>query len=245
MVVGDRPQTGSPNKAVSASPKLLADTPFRYSHGRTADPFVEDSTTFNRYTCVHNNPLSLRDPTGYFSTGEWAGMVGSVAISMFTGGLVQGMEGWAAFGTAVAGGAAAGAVSTGSTEGALWCAFSAMAFSSFGEIFDPANKGGFLNSGLSAPRYAARSLFHGLSAGMLSGLQGGKFGHGFVSAGFSSLSSGYVARFGGNRYARGAIIAIVGGTASELSGLPFHYHIRRYNWYRPWTWFRHTRIIKP
>ncbi len=28
-------------------------------------------------------------------------------------------------------------------------------------------------------------------------------------------------------------------------GMPFHYHIHRHNWYRPWTWFRQTPIIKP
>lgn len=27
--------------------------------------------------------------------------------------------------------------------------------------------------------------------------------------------------------------------------LPFHYHIHRYNWYKPWTWFQYTPIIKP
>src|SRR5690554_5079516 len=36
MVAGDRPRTDSPNKAVRASSKSLVDTPFRYSHGRTA-----------------------------------------------------------------------------------------------------------------------------------------------------------------------------------------------------------------
>lgn len=25
----------------------------------------------------------------------------------------------------------------------------------------------------------------------------------------------------------------------------FHYHIHRYNWYKPWIWFKNTPIIKP
>lgn len=28
-------------------------------------------------------------------------------------------------------------------------------------------------------------------------------------------------------------------------GMPFHYHIHRYNWYKPWLWFKNTPIIKP
>lgn len=27
--------------------------------------------------------------------------------------------------------------------------------------------------------------------------------------------------------------------------LPFHYHIHKFNWYKPWTWFKYTPIIKP
>jgi hypothetical protein len=27
--------------------------------------------------------------------------------------------------------------------------------------------------------------------------------------------------------------------------LPFHYHIHKYNWYKPQLWFKHTPIIKP
>jgi hypothetical protein len=27
--------------------------------------------------------------------------------------------------------------------------------------------------------------------------------------------------------------------------LPFHYHIHRYNWYKPWEWFKYTETIKP
>ncbi|MCO6565439.1 MAG: hypothetical protein J6581_08370 [Apibacter sp.] len=28
-------------------------------------------------------------------------------------------------------------------------------------------------------------------------------------------------------------------------GIPFHYHIHKYNWYKPHTWFKNTPIIKP
>ncbi len=47
--------------------------------------------------------------------------------------------------------------------------------------------------------------------------------------------------------AKGATVvtAIKGGGKNPITGfeLPFHYHIHRYNWYRPWTWFRNTPIL--
>jgi hypothetical protein len=48
--------------------------------------------------------------------------------------------------------------------------------------------------------------------------------------------------------AKGAvrIWAIKGGGVNPRTGfrLPFHYHIHRYNWYKPWTWFKQTPILK-
>lgn len=40
--------------------------------------------------------------------------------------------------------------------------------------------------------------------------------------------------------------ALKGGGTNPTSGftLPFHYHIHRYNWHRPWTWFQTTPILK-
>ncbi len=48
--------------------------------------------------------------------------------------------------------------------------------------------------------------------------------------------------------AKGAVRtwAIKGGGVNPNTGfrLPFHYHIHRYNWYKPWTWFKQTPILK-
>lgn len=97
-----------------------------------ADPFIEDSTTLNRYTYVHNNPLSYNDPTGYLSWREGL----SAAISIVGGIIIPGagftMQGLF---TAMATGAAAGAVASGSTEGALWGAFSGAVFYGIGAHF--------------------------------------------------------------------------------------------------------------
>ena len=43
------------------------------------------------------------------------------------------------------------------------------------------------------------------------------------------------------------IPAIKGGGTNPNTGksLPYHFHIHKYNWYKPWTWFEKTPIIKP
>jgi len=43
-----------------------------------ADPFVEDSTTLNRYTYVHNNPLAYTDPSGYFGIKKILGTLARI-----------------------------------------------------------------------------------------------------------------------------------------------------------------------
>lgn len=40
--------------------------------------------------------------------------------------------------------------------------------------------------------------------------------------------------------------SIKGGGVNPETGftLPYHFHIHKYNWSRPWTWFEQTPIIK-
>ena len=42
------------------------------------------------------------------------------------------------------------------------------------------------------------------------------------------------------------IWGIKGGGTNPQTGfkLPFHYHIHKYNWYKPWSWFKQTPILK-
>ena len=39
---------------------------------------------------------------------------------------------------------------------------------------------------------------------------------------------------------------VKGGGTNPATGfkLPFHYHIHKYNWYKPWQWFKQTPILK-
>ncbi|MCB9360222.1 MAG: hypothetical protein H6587_01695 [Flavobacteriales bacterium] len=39
--------------------------------------------------------------------------------------------------------------------------------------------------------------------------------------------------------------SVTWGLKGGGKGMGFHYHIHRYNWYKPHTWFKNTPIIKP
>ena len=73
---------------------------------------------------------------------------------------------------------------------------------------------------LTGAQRAQKVLAHALAGGTLNTLQGGKFGHGFVSAGITEAVSPAIANIG-NDYAEVAAAAIVGGTTSVLSGGKF------------------------
>lgn len=38
---------------------------------------------------------------------------------------------------------------------------------------------------------------------------------------------------------------VTGGIKGGGGNIPFHYHIHKYNWYKPHLWFKQTPIIKP
>jgi len=65
-----------------------------------------------------------------------------------------------------------------------------------------------------------QAIKHGILRGVITANNGGKFGAGFaggfISSAFSVATSGY-----GNTYSRTAIMAVVGGTASHLTGGKF------------------------
>jgi len=189
-----------------------------------ADPFVEDSTTLNRYTYVHNNPLAYTDPSGYFSFKKFVKTVASVAITAFAPQLLP----FASFVNLAAAGAVAGFIATGSVEGALFGAFSAAVFHGIGQGFanlpaDSALRGDFLGSKLSAGGLALKSIAHAATGGVLSSVQGGKFVHGFAAAGVTQFASGGIDLIGGEGFSplRVAAAAVLGGTVSEISGGKF------------------------
>ncbi len=201
-----------------------------------ADPMVEDATTLNRYTYVHNNPLSYTDPSGYFSFKKAFRTIVSIAVGVAAGIATQNY-GFTVKGflTAVTGGAVSGAVAAGSVEGALWGAFSGAVFFGIGAGFDnlaqanlKAVESGKLSASklvfdtnLKAGQFAAQSVSHGLAGGTISKMQGGRFGHGFFSAGISKAVTPGITGSPLNTYQQGFALAIVGGTTSKISGGKF------------------------
>ena len=188
-----------------------------------ADPFVDGASStqgYNRYSYVHNNPLNATDPTGHFAFSLLAGAllvaegasIGMAFGAMFAAGTMDALVAGASFGEALKAGLISGVA--------------AAAFTGVGQYFQ----------GLSA-EYCAPGLYqfggntltmgqiigqvsaHAALGGVMSALQGGKFGHGFVSAG---VTKGVLGALGGGGFVeRLALHAVVGGTVSDSTGGKF------------------------
>ncbi|MFC4820070.1 RHS repeat-associated core domain-containing protein [Dokdonella ginsengisoli] len=204
-----------------------------------ADPFVQspgNGQNWNRYSYTFNNPLAYTDPSGYLSVGDIARMAAAVAISYWTGGMAAGVihtagsvsaavsSGaiWNAAAWTVAGGFAAGAVQSGSLKGAVAGAVSSGLFFGIGTSFSQGVGGDWMFDGgrLSFEGYAAKTLSHGMAGGVMETLQGGRFGHGFLSAGVSEALSPVIGR-AQDPLAEGILRSVVGGTASVAGGGKF------------------------
>ncbi|MGP9802811.1 RHS repeat domain-containing protein [Rheinheimera sp. NSM] len=183
-----------------------------------ADPFVQapsNSQSHNRYSYVLNNPLSYTDPSGYFFSKLWKeikpfiGVIVAI-VGTYICGPQCGQLGYAMIGAAS--GAASAAVNGGSIiKGAVIGAFSAAAFGAVGETWAAGTFGNVMGNAV--------------VGGFMSSLQGGKFGHGFLAAGFSAGFKRGINNIGGGAASHSAhrivAAAVVGGTASKLSGGKF------------------------
>jgi len=182
-----------------------------------ADPIVQapkNSQNLNRYSYVLNNPLSYTDPTGF---SFWKKVRPFVSIAVMTVGMI-----YAPYLAPLWGGMS-GFISSGNMKGAVIGAFSAAVFQGIGTGFARAAE----KAGAAAQGWlrAGKILAHGIVGGVMSSLNGGKFGHGFWAAGFTQAFAGPIdgidAGNAGFSAQRTVVAATVGGTASELSGGKF------------------------
>ena len=181
-----------------------------------ADPFVQfpsNLQSHNRYSYALNNPLAYTDPSGYFLKGLLRPLA-SIAISVWLpgAGIWTGTGLFAAngIGAVAASGFIAGAVGSGTLKGAVFGAFSAAALNGLGGIPFGGDLGGV----------AVRSATYGFVGGVMGVLQGGRFGHGFISAAAPQLVAGRIDALG-HRYQRTFAAAALGGTLSAATGGKF------------------------
>ncbi|MGS2724779.1 RHS repeat-associated core domain-containing protein [Porticoccus sp. GXU_MW_L64] len=176
-----------------------------------ADPFIQDplmSQSLNRYAYVWNNPLNATDPSGYFvftltaiilTAAEVVTALEAIALLFFAAGFLD----------AVVQGA--------SLKDAFLAGISSAALSALGgSSLNPGAGFGF-NPG--TYKFVAAM---GTLSGVTSVLQGGKFGHGFASAGLGAIAGGSLKLDNiKNVAAKTAVKAIVGGSLSTVSGGKF------------------------
>nr|MDQ3024399.1 hypothetical protein [bacterium] len=179
-----------------------------------ADPLIQapdNAQSWNAYTYCFNNPYRYTDPTGMLGQDErmWIATAIIIVASIWTGGAAgaTGSLTYAQFGVVVAAGFASGAIATKSLQGGVMGAFTALL---------GAGMGGAAGGGFSFAEWGARTFV----GGVLRSLQGGEFGHAFLSAG---LTAAFMPQVGtiGNAVGRTVTGAIVGGTISRLTGGKF------------------------
>ncbi len=135
----------------------------------SADPFLQapsNTQSHNRYTYVFNNPLSYTDPSGYFGLKDALSIAIGIAGFALCGPCSSSV--WASIAVGAGTGAIVGAIQSGSLGGALMGAFSGALFGALGVHYGEWS--------------ADAILSFGIAGGITSVMQGGRFGHGFISA---------------------------------------------------------------
>ncbi|MEJ2419768.1 MAG: RHS repeat-associated core domain-containing protein, partial [Exilibacterium sp.] len=186
----------------------------RFLQADTIIQFPDNTQSYNRYSYVLNNPVRYTDPSGHFIpviVGVIAAAAGAEAVTV---GLLVGFSAFAQ--TIAQGGSFGQALLSGIISGVSAGAFTALGGVNFADTA----------LGQVLGETVTEVLAYGAVGGITSVLQGGKFGHGFVSAGFGgvlgSAAGGPIGRVVGNQVAARVITAaVVGGTLSKLTGGKF------------------------
>ena len=178
-----------------------------------ADPviqFPDYSQSRNRYSYVLNNPLAYTDPTGYFPFFTAFAVVGLIAADITSKIIIAAVIGTAVFADSLAQGAPLGKAFLAGVSAAALTYVAASTFP----------KGAF---GWNAATYK-HVVTVATVGGITTSLQGGKFGHGFLSAGIGAAVGGIPALRGvspGRIAARTVVSAVSAGTVSEITGGKF------------------------
>ncbi|KAF7788913.1 hypothetical protein PRUB_a2015 [Pseudoalteromonas rubra] len=236
---------GGDDRVIHMNGRIYDSTTGRFMQ---ADPVVQapgNLQNYNAYSYVLNNPLSYTDPSGYFfkkllkgamkATGTWQ-LLRAIADNQFMSMFVQ-------IGLALIPGCQSGichaiynAATTFAVTGSLNAGLKAGAIS-YAQSTALQKIGGSQTWGEagSVQNIAANALVGGVA----SELQGGKFGHGFLSAGVASAFKPMLNDIGGAQSANSAIktgnlemlakfkmhrivgAAVIGGTTSVISGGKF------------------------
>jgi len=181
----------------------------RFISADTVVPGAGNMQAFNRYSYVDNNPLKYTDPSGHWKLGNlWNAVKPVVAIAAAAAVM-------AVTGNPMLAGAIAGYINTGNLTGAIMGGISGAFFAGAGEIGD-------------AFGTLAGVAANGTAGGLMSMMNGGKFGRGFVTAGITKFAGSIGGgKFGisdkgmGGMFARVGIAGAIGGVASRVMGGDF------------------------
>ncbi|MBB1408280.1 RHS repeat domain-containing protein [Pseudoalteromonas sp. SG44-17] len=192
-----------------------------------ADPFVQFpnlTQSHNRCSYVLNNPLTYNDPSGYFLkklmkiTGLTSILKAIASIPILDAAVSIAIGIWAPYALPLYQG-----LKTYAVTGSFGAALKAYVISSV-TIDISQHIGANLDFDVGGWTAVQNVASHAMVGGVSAVLQGGKFGHGFVSSLVTASMKGFMnpktTEFG-NAYSRTAIAGVVGGTVSKLTGGKF------------------------